>query len=134
MRASFGLSLAQCRAIKQADAVARVLNAPEIAILEWLLSVDFPGVDQPRQQARQAAAERDGMIINLVVEPGAPRARVLQRVPVQAVVDGDGFDGGLLLYVDDGLLSALEYWWVTENPPAEMPPLSAVGNPIARLR
>ena len=113
--------------------MARVLNAREQTILEWLLSIEFPGVDELRQQARSAAAERDGMIVDLVVEPGAPRARVLERVPVQAVVDGDGFDGGLLLYVDDGFLSALEYWWVTENPPEDMPPLSAVGNPIARL-
>lgn len=114
--------------------MARVLNAREQAILEWLLSVDFPGVDALRQQARSAAAEPDGLIIDLVVDPDTTRARVLDRVPVQAVVDGDGFDGGLLLYVDDGRLSGIEYWWVTENPPEEMPPLSAVGNPIAKLR
>jgi hypothetical protein len=50
---------------------------------------------------------------------------------VQAVVDGDGYDGGLLLYVDEGSLSGLEYWWVTKDPPAVMPPLSAIGSPIA---
>ena len=50
---------------------------------------------------------------------------------MQAVVDGDGYDGGLLLYVDEGSLSAFEYWWVTEDPPAVMPPLSAIGSPIA---
>jgi hypothetical protein len=67
----------------------------------------------------------------LAVEPGAPKAKVLARVPVQAVVDGDGYDGGLLLYVDEGSLSALEYWWVTEDPAAVMPPPSAIGSPIA---
>ena len=54
--------------------MARVLNARERAILEWLLSVDFPGVDELRQQARSAAAERDGMIIDLFV-----RMQVLNR-------------------------------------------------------
>jgi len=76
-------------------------------------------------------ARREGLIIDLVVELGTPRAKVRARVPVQAVVDGDGYDGGLLLYVDEGSLSALEYWWVTEDPPAVMPPLSAIGPPIA---
>jgi len=35
-------------------------------------------------------ARREGLIIDLVVEPGIPNGKVLARVPVQAVVDGDG--------------------------------------------
>jgi len=76
-------------------------------------------------------ARREGLIIHLVVEPGTPKANVLARVPVQAVVDGDGYAGGLLLNVDEGSLSALEYCCATEDPPAVMPPLSAIGSPIA---
>jgi hypothetical protein len=50
---------------------------------------------------------------------------------VQAAVDGAGHDGGLILYVDDGRLSALEYWWVTEEQPGAFPPASAIGTPVA---
>ncbi len=70
------------------------------------------------------------MIMDLIVADGLPLAWVVARIPVQAVVDGGGYDGGLLLYVDGGRLSALEYWWVTEDEPAELPPLTATGQPI----
>ena len=61
---------------------------------------------------------------------GSPRASVASGTPVQAVVDGDGYDGGVLLFVH-GRLSALEYWWVTEEKPDVFPPLSVVGQPLA---
>jgi hypothetical protein len=111
--------------------VNRQLTDRERQILDMLLSADFPGVEELRAQARSVTARREGLIIDLVVEPGIPKAKVLARVPVQAVVDGDGYDGGLLLYVDYGSLSGLEYWWVTEHAPAVMPPLAAIGSPIA---
>ena len=111
--------------------MSRQLTDRERQILDMLLSADFPGVEELRAQAQSVTARREGLIIDLVVEPGTPKAKVLARVPVQAVVDGDGYDGGLLLYVDEGSLSGLEYWWVTEDPPAAMPPLSAIGSPIA---
>jgi hypothetical protein len=71
------------------------------------------------------------MIIDLVVHPALPPAEVVQRVPVQAVVDGAGYDGGVLVFVDDGRLSELEYWWVTADPPKEFPPTAAMSTPIA---
>ena len=108
----------------------RPLSAREREILDLLLSVEFPGVTELREQARSVTADREGMIIDLIVGDELPRAEVLSRTPVQAVVDGDGYDGGLLLFVDDGQLSALEYWWVTEEKPSMLPPLSAVGRPI----
>ncbi len=76
------------------------------------------------------SVQRDGMVVDLVVSEGLPNASVVSRTPVQAVVDGDGYDGGLLLFVDDGRLSALEYWWVTEEVPDEFPPASAIGPPL----
>ncbi|CAN7266400.1 hypothetical protein [Knoellia sp. LjRoot47] len=92
----------------------RLLNDRESDILALLLSVDFPGVVELRRQAESVSASREGMIIDLWVSADSPRATVTSRTPVQAVVDGEGYDGGLLLFVDDGRLSALEYWWVTE--------------------
>lgn len=75
------------------------------------------------------AAEGEGLIIDLTVTAESPRATVVNRAPVEAVVRGDGYDGGLILFVDDGQLSALEYWWVTEDRPGAMPPLTAIGAP-----
>lgn len=108
----------------------RPLNSRERDILDLLLSVDFHGAVELRQQAASVRAEREGMIIDLIVEAGTPSATVVGRTPVEAVVDGDGYDGGLLLFVDEGQLSALEYWWVTEERPEVMPPLTAIGTPI----
>ena len=50
---------------------------------------------------------------------------------MEAAVDGAGYAGGLMLWVDDGRLSALEYWWVTEGAPEGFPPASAIGPPVA---
>ena len=111
--------------------VPRLLSDRERDILDLLLSVDFPGAVELRQQAASVSAEREGMIVDLIVSAEDPRATVVNRTPVQAVVDGDGYDGGLLLFVDDGRLSALEYWWVTEDRPDVLPPLTAFGAPIA---
>ncbi|MDF2146865.1 hypothetical protein P2F65_17940 [Knoellia sp. p5-6-4] len=88
--------------------VPRLLSDRERDILDLLLSVDFPGAVELRQQGASVYAEREGMIIDLVVSAESPRATVVNRTPVQAVVDGDGYDGGVLLFVDDGRLSALE--------------------------
>jgi hypothetical protein len=41
-----------------------------------------------------------------------------------------GYDGGLILNVDEGRLSGLENWWVTQDEPDDFPPISAVGRPI----
>ena len=109
----------------------RPLHATERAILELLLTADFPGVEELRAQARDVEADSDGLVVGLVARSDSPPARVITRTPVQANVDGDGFDGGLLLFVDNGKLSALEYWWVTEEVPDRFPPLSAIGTPRA---
>lgn len=111
-------------------AVPRPLSARERAILDLLLSVDFPGVDVLRKQALSASAEGEHTVVGLVIDESLPRAQMVGRTPVQAVVDGDGYDGGVLLFVDDGRLSALEYWWVTEEAPDVFPPISAVGRPV----
>jgi hypothetical protein len=110
--------------------VPRPLSARERHILDLLLSVDFPGANALREQASTVTSEGEGMIVQLIVGEGLPLASVASRTPVQAVVDGEGYDGGLLLFVDEGQLSALEYWWVTEEKPDEWPPLSVIGQPI----
>lgn len=110
--------------------MTRDLIEREYELLEALLAAEFPGVAELRAQAASVRAGREGLIVDLMVDPLAPAAPVVARVPVQAVVDGEGYDGGLLLVVDDGRLSAIEYWWVTEDPPLSMPPLAVVGRAI----
>jgi hypothetical protein len=45
---------------------------------------------------------------------------------------GDVFDqdgnpiGGMMLWITNGRLSALEYWWVTDEPPSELPKLHQI--------
>lgn len=106
-----------------------MLSELERDILDLLLSVEFPGAVELRQQAKMVAAESEGLFIDLVVSAESPPAPVLERTPVEAAVDGDGYVGGLLLFVDDGRLSALEYWWVTDERPEGMPPITAIRTP-----
>ncbi len=109
----------------------RPLSHRERDALNLLLSADFAGAPELRVQANSVEGLGEKMIVELIVDQALPKAIVVGRVPVQAVVAGDGYDGGLLLFVDDGRLSALEYWWVTEDMPAAFPPIEAVGAPIA---
>ena len=83
---------------------------------------------------RPFSAERDGMVVDLVVDQSLPTATVTSRTPFEAVVDGAGYGGGLILFVDEGRLSALEYWWVTVDKPDEFPPTSAIGSPASPRR
>ena len=80
-----------------------------------------------------AAAIGHGLILDLVVDPLTPAAAVTSRVPVEApVVDPDGNQNGLLLFVEDGRLSGLEYWWTSDTRPADFPDRSWIGDPVAR--
>jgi hypothetical protein len=110
--------------------VTRSLSPRERAALDALLAADFGGAPELRSQAESVLASNDGMVVDLVVDRALPTAAVVHRVPVQAVVDGADYDGGLILYVEEGRLSGLEYWWVTEDKPEDFPPVSAVGRPV----
>lgn len=96
-----------------------------------LLAAEFAGAAELRVQAATVMAASGTLFVDLVVDESLPRAAVSGRVPVEAAVDGAGHVGGLMLWVDDGRLSALEYWWVTEGAPEGFPPASAIGLPVA---
>jgi hypothetical protein len=110
----------------------RALTYRERAALDRLLEADFPGVEALREQAKSAQGCGRAMVTQLRVDDILPRASVTERQPVQAVVKGRGYDGGLLLFVEDGRLDWLEYWWVTDEMPDDFPPLDAIGPPVAR--
>jgi hypothetical protein len=108
----------------------RALNPRERDALDALLTAEFAGADELRAQAGTALAASGTLVVDLVVDRSLPEAVVRHRVPVEAAVDGAGYVGGLILYVDDGRLSALEYWWVTEEAPDGFPPAVAISTPV----
>src|SRR4051812_4259662 len=103
-------------------ASARPLDRREREILDFLLTVETPGIDELRQQAKHARAVPwtcGCASIDLVVDrEAAPASRVTVRPAVEAATkernDPDrAFD--LLLWVDDGYLSGVEIVDYTET-------------------
>jgi hypothetical protein len=115
------------------EIVTRPLSQLESAALRVLMSCDFVGVEELRRQAESATANGNGLIIDLIVDPSIPAAVVTSRAPVEApVLDADGNHGGLVLFVDDGRLSGLEYWWTGDTKPDDFPDSGWIGEPVAR--
>ncbi|WP_370968541.1 hypothetical protein [Amycolatopsis sp. cg9] len=99
----------------------RSLTPDERAVLDVLLAGDFPGAVELRVQA--ATAQVSGSCgcgcptVCLVVDDATPTAEITERAAVEADVP----DGGLIVFVDEGRLSCLEYWTVEDEPPAAFP-------------
>jgi hypothetical protein len=94
-------------------AVARKLAPDEIAIIDRLLEVDFPGRDEVAAQiehSRVSSADYDDNYGSLDFEVRqAPRAPVTSRVPVSGrTFDVDGVPIEVLLHVVDGIIEELE--------------------------
>ena len=108
------------------DRVTRELTEVERDVLDAMLSLEFDGVAELREQAQTAQAWRSCECgcgsIGLTVDPTAPRSSVESGVvPVDAAFnDGCGDAGGLILFVRDGRLYELEVWCVGDDP-APMP-------------
>jgi hypothetical protein len=102
--------------------VPRPLTSAESAVLTLLLSVEFPGVDELRVQAASAAVVGG-------CDCGCPLASGLSSrlAPAEGVVSpqGDGVPGEIILFVDDGRLSYLEYVYY-DAPPTEWPALDRI--------
>jgi hypothetical protein len=94
-----------------------------------VLSAEFTGAAELRVQAATVQAHGEGLIIDLIVDPTLPLAEVTHRAPVEAPVEDGGDPGGLILFVDAGRLSGLEYWWTGDEKPREFPPIEAIGKP-----
>lgn len=107
----------------------RALSEAERAILEVMLAEDFPGAAELRQQLDAVVVS--GVCgcgcpsVNLEVRGDVPVAEVTSRTPINADVEGDP-GGGMIVFVDDGLLSCLEYYGVDDSPPAAFPDPSLV--------
>jgi hypothetical protein len=104
-----------------------------MAVLALLLSAEFPGVDELRAQASSArvagGCDCGCPSIALEVPNAAPLASGLtsRLAPAEGVVSpqGDGVPGEIILFVDNGRLSYLEYVYY-DAPPKEWPALDRI--------
>lgn len=110
----------------------RALTDAERAVLEFMLSADFPGAARLRAQiphARVVAVWSPGLpSVDLAVDApsaGADAAHEVADGEIPAgseVRDPAGrYVGEVIVWVEDGWLSALEYAWVTDEPPHDLP-------------
>ena len=106
----------------------RPLTTAEINVLHRILSAEFIDADRLREQVGDAKVAKNwadnSPSIDIVVPESAERARLEDGpVPVAAHVADDSGEylGELLIWVTDGRISALEYSWVTDDPPGELP-------------
>jgi len=110
------------------ETLGRPLTQAERGVLKKLLSVEFPGAEALREQIEIATVARawgpESVSIDLCVPGDQNPASVPDGVlPLDApIADASGeYLGELLVWVSGGLLSALEYAWVSDMPPRELP-------------
>lgn len=107
----------------------RPLSQAERQVLDVLLVIDFPGASELRAQVDSAVVTRKCDCgcpsVDLIVEGDVPFASVTSRTPVQAVVD-DAIGGGLIVFVDEGRLSGLEFYAAEDPMPREFPEIDRI--------
>ncbi|WIX75960.1 hypothetical protein QRX50_31360 [Amycolatopsis carbonis] len=110
----------------------RPLTGQERLMLDLLLSSDFVGAPELREQSRSAVVVgRCGCgcpSVDLLTSDSAPIARVASRlVPseLEVLPAGEEAPGEVILFADDGRLSYLEYVYF-DRPPADWPDPSRV--------
>ena len=107
----------------------RPLSDAERQVLDLMLGMDFPGAAELRVQAESArvvrGCDRGCPTVDLVVGDDVPLAVVTSRTPVNAVVD-DVTGGGLIVFVDEGRLSCLEFYAAEDPMPPEFPTLERI--------
>ncbi|MCU1594116.1 MAG: hypothetical protein JWO12_1508 [Frankiales bacterium] len=113
--------------------VGRALTKNERALIEFLLRPDFAGVKELRKQVAATSVlgsvDPESVSLNLHVDQEA-KASTAADGPVPGRVWAYAADGSalgtLLLWVSDGFLSAVEYGWVTDEPPTSLPPVASL--------
>ncbi|MFH9677028.1 hypothetical protein ACH4L5_32765 [Streptomyces sp. NPDC017405] len=100
----------------------------EQRVLVKLLSVEFPGAQELRNQLAQTRVTRpwgsESPSVELDVPPGVPEAAIEDGIiPATGTVTDDSGElfGELLVWVSDGRLSALEFSWYGDTAPTELP-------------
>ncbi|MGW5877206.1 hypothetical protein ACWFMI_11740 [Nocardiopsis terrae] len=110
------------------DCPLRELSPREKGVLEEILSRDIPGFEELRQQVQNARVSgnwgSDLPSIDIEVPETTPRSSVRNIIaPVDVSVLGERGEylGEILVWLDDGRISAVEYAWVSDSPPRELP-------------
>jgi hypothetical protein len=108
--------------------VGRALSEDENDLIAWLLRRPFPGVETLRAQIPLTrglgSLQPASGSLNLSVAIEAVRAPVPDGpVPGQVWAYGAQGEatGAVVLWVTDGVLSAIEYGWVTDQAPTSLP-------------
>jgi hypothetical protein len=118
----------------------RPLTAEERLMLDLVLSSDFDGVDELREQAKAAVVvgrcDCGCPSVDLQVEGRVPAVRLDSRlVPseLEIVPVGDEPPGQVIVFADDGRLSYLEYVFFDDTPEVWPDPsrVQVVGPPTA---
>jgi hypothetical protein len=107
----------------------RPLSDVERRVINHLLSVDFAGVTELREQLRVARVlgnwKPDGSpSFDIWLPPDVPRSIFGgRRAPIEAyVISADeSYVGEIMLWLTEGKLSGVEYSWVTDEPPSALP-------------
>ena len=103
----------------------RPLSEREAEIIEFLVREHLSTATELLEQIPVAWAHRECPFVDIDVPEDAPRAGIRHRGPVEA--RNRNFDPEhpswthVLLWIDDGRLSALELSWVSDDPPKEWP-------------
>jgi hypothetical protein len=113
---------------------SRPLSDAERAILWHILSAPAPGTSELRSQISAATVSKHwepvgSPSVDISVPAETPLAHVADGpIPIAAQVIGTGGDylGELLVWVTGGRISALEYSWVTDEPPTRLPDPSQI--------
>jgi hypothetical protein len=115
-------------------ATGRPLTDLERRVLDHLLSVDFTGVSELREQLSKARVagnwKPDGSpSFDIQLPPDVPSSSFQGSLaPIAAHVSSaeEPYIGELILWITGGKLSALEYSWITDNPPTALPDPSKI--------
>lgn len=104
----------------------RVLTDRERGLLKSVLALaDFPGRSDLAQQVDHARVSGgQPLILDLVVVAEIRPADLPSGpIPTRAVVSDAANQplGEVIIWVQDGYLSGLEYAWLTDEPPSSMP-------------
>ncbi|MFJ7218066.1 hypothetical protein [Amycolatopsis sp. NPDC098790] len=109
----------------------RELTRAEREVLEFLLSADFAGAEELRAQVPQcrvvAVWAAGQPSVDLAVPETVATARIADgEIPAASEVrDAAGqYVGEVLVWVEGGRLSAIEYAWVTDDAPDRLPDVS----------
>lgn len=119
---------------------ARALTEAERALLDFLLAVEFPGVDAFREQVphtREPGGEpcpcgcpTYGLIVDRSQTAPAPLAFDVPVLVSSYYEMPDGAPGGeLLLFQAGGWLKTVEVTWYGEEPPSTLPSLDSCSAP-----